>query len=86
VGVRGALVETLHVRTAETSLLHRRSKGAELGVGSVPFPHWQTTLSLWQLALDSALVFLGDAGTTEASRPSRRTGVEWANYFRPVRR
>jgi hypothetical protein len=27
-------------------------------------------------------VFLGDAGRTEAGRPSRRYGVEWANYAR----
>ena len=25
---------------------------------------------------------MGDAGTTEASRPSRRYGVEWSNYYR----
>jgi outer membrane receptor protein involved in Fe transport len=28
------------------------------------------------------LVFSGDAGTTEPSRPSRRYGVEWSNYYR----
>ena len=27
-------------------------------------------------------IFIGDAGSTEASRPSRRYGVEWSNYFR----
>jgi outer membrane receptor protein involved in Fe transport len=27
------------------------------------------------------LLFVGDAGTTEASRPSRRHGVEWSNYW-----
>lgn len=30
------------------------------------------------------LLFLGDAGTTEASRPSRRTGFEFANYYQPT--
>lgn len=39
---------------------------------------------MWTLGIASELLFLGDAGTTEASRPSRRTGIEWANYFRPV--
>ena len=38
---------------------------------------------MWMLGLDSELVFVGDAGTTEAGRPSRRYGVEWANYYRP---
>lgn len=43
----------------------------------------QSTVSLWTLKLDSELLFVGDAGTTEASRPSRRTGVEWTNYYTP---
>ena len=43
----------------------------------------QTTVAVWGLTLDSELVFVGDAGTTEAGRPSRRFGVEWANYYSP---
>lgn len=62
-----------------------RSKGAEVGVRSVIVPHWQTTLSVWRLDLASELVFSGDAGTTNASRPSRRTGAEFANYLHPFR-
>ncbi len=38
-------------------------------------------MSFWYLELDSELLFVGDAGTTEASRPSERYGVEWANYY-----
>jgi hypothetical protein len=62
-----------------------RARGAEVGVRTVRFRHLQSTVSLWTLSLDSELVFAGDAGTTEASRPSRRTGVEWTNYYRPLR-
>ena len=40
----------------------------------------QSTVALWYLGLDSELLFVGDAGTTEAGRPSRRVGLEWANY------
>jgi hypothetical protein len=58
-----------------------RAKGAEVGVRSVAVPHLQTTVAVWMLDLASELVFAGDAGTTEAGRPSRRAGVEWANYF-----
>jgi len=43
----------------------------------------QSTLAFWWLDIDSELLFVGDAGTTEASRPSRRYGVEWANYYSP---
>jgi len=60
-----------------------RAKGGELGVRSVLLPRLQTTLSLWRLDIASELVFTGDAGTTEASRPSRRTGVEWASFWTP---
>ena len=34
------------------------------------------------MPFDSELLFVGDAGTTEASRPSRRYGVEWANFYK----
>lgn len=60
-----------------------RAKGAEVGVRAVALPHLQTSLTLWTLSLASELVFSGDAGTTEASRPSHRYGVEFANYYTP---
>jgi len=43
-----------------------------------------TSLSLWELRQDSELLFVGDAGTTEASRPSKRTGVEWLVQWLPA--
>jgi hypothetical protein len=60
-----------------------RARGGEVGVRSVRIPHLQSSLSVWTLGLDSELVFVGDAGTTEAGRPSRRYGLEWANYYSP---
>ena len=61
-----------------------RSKGAEIGLRSSYFSKWQTTLSLWRLDFDSELLFVGDAGLTEPSRPSRRTGIEWTNHYRAL--
>lgn len=61
-----------------------RTKGAELGVRTEIIPNLQSSLSVWMLKQDSELLFVGDAGTTEASRPSKRTGVEWINYYRPT--
>ena len=61
------------------------AKGAEAGVRTVAVPHLQTTFTLWTLSLASELVFAGDAGTTEASRPSHRYGIEFANYYSPRR-
>jgi outer membrane receptor protein involved in Fe transport len=60
-----------------------RAKGAEVGIRSVRIPRLQTSFSLWTLSLDSELIFIGDAGTTEAGRPSHRYGLEWANYYSP---
>jgi hypothetical protein len=62
-----------------------RATGAEVGLRTVKVPHLQSTFALWTLRLDSELVFAGDAGTTLVSRPSRRYGVEWANYYAPLR-
>ena len=58
-----------------------RTKGAEVGVRTTAVPGLQSSLSLWLLDIDSELLFVGDAGTTEATRPSRRWGVEFANYY-----
>ena len=60
-----------------------RSKGGEWGVRTSYIRNWQSTFSLWLLDFDSELVFVGDAGITEASRPSRRTGFEWDNHLKP---
>ncbi len=60
-----------------------RARGMEFGVRAVPFSGLQTALAFWRLDLASELLFVGDAGTTEASRPSRRQGIEWANFWTP---
>jgi outer membrane receptor protein involved in Fe transport len=61
-----------------------RTKGAELGVRTEIIPKLQSSLALWILTQDSELLFTGDAGTTEPSRASRRQGIEWINYYRPL--
>jgi hypothetical protein len=61
-----------------------RSRGAELGLRTTLVPGLQSTLSVWGLELDSELVFVGDAGTTEPNRGSRRHGIEFANHWRPL--
>jgi hypothetical protein len=59
-----------------------RARGAEFGLRTVRVKGLQSTVSLWYLGFESELLFVGDAGITEASRPSRRLGVEWTNYSR----
>ena len=55
--------------------------GIEAGLRTAILPRMQLSLALWQLEIDSELLFVGDGGTTEASRPSRRYGIELANYY-----
>ena len=59
-----------------------RSKGAEIGIRTKAIPDLTSSLALFVLDFDSELLFVGDAGTTEASRPSRRVGVEWTNKYK----
>jgi hypothetical protein len=59
-----------------------RAKGAELGLRTVRIRGIQSTVALWYLGIDSELLFVGDAGTTAAGRPSRRFGLEWSTYAR----
>ena len=61
------------------------AKGFELGVRTEAIAGLQSSLSIFQLALDSELVFVGDAGTTVAGRPSQRIGFEFSNYYKPNR-
>jgi outer membrane receptor protein involved in Fe transport len=61
-----------------------RTYGAEVGVRSAYLKGLNSTIAFWWLDIDSELLFVGDAGTTEASRPSRRYGVEIANYYSPT--
>jgi outer membrane receptor protein involved in Fe transport len=60
------------------------ARGADLGVRTALLPNMQLSLSLWTLDLDSELLFVGDAGTTEASRASERRGVELAAIWNPL--
>ena len=62
-----------------------RSRGMELGVRSEIVPQLQTSLSLYRLDFESELTFVGDAGTTKAGRPSRRHGIEFSNYYKPLK-
>lgn len=59
-----------------------RARGAEVGLRTVRIKGLQSTLTGWYLGIDSELLFVGDAGTTEPGRPSRRLGIEWTNYWR----
>ncbi len=60
-----------------------RSRGEEVGLRSALLPNLVVTAALFRLDFDSELVFVGDAGTTEASRASRRVGGEVTMRYAP---
>ncbi|MET0357704.1 MAG: TonB-dependent receptor, partial [Cellvibrio sp.] len=57
------------------------STGAEIGVKLFDAKSFNISTSLWYLRSESELVFVGDAGNTEASRASERYGNEIAAYY-----
>lgn len=76
---RGAVttIDPVSVTPVDPAPLLVRSEGAEIGIRTQPTRAITSTLAAFVLDFDSEIVFVGDAGTTEASRPSRRLGVEF---------
>lgn len=58
-----------------------RGEGGEIGIRFQRPESYNISLALWLLELDSELLFVGDAGNTEASRASRRSGIELSAYY-----
>ena len=54
------------------------SRGAEIGSRLFFSDRLHATLAFWTLNLQSELLFTGDGGTTEPSRPTKRDGAEFA--------
>jgi hypothetical protein len=61
-----------------------KTKGAEVGLRTKLIPGLTSSLAFFMLDSASEILFVGDAGDTEASRPSRRVGIEWTNDYRPL--
>jgi hypothetical protein len=62
-----------------------RSTGGEVGLRSGIIPDLRSELSFWLLDLQSELVWDGDAGTNTPSGPTRRYGIELANWYTPTK-
>ena len=84
---RGAVItiDPLNGAPAERAPLLSPSDGAELGL------RWKReglilTAAAWTLHVDSELVYVGDAGFTEASGATRRKGLELLADWRPTAR
>lgn len=58
-----------------------RTNGAELGLRFFDYTALNVSAAVWYLDMDSELLYVGDAGTNEPSRASRRYGLEVAAYY-----
>jgi len=84
---RGAVITVDPVTgdPAERAPLLSPSDGAELGL-RWKRNDWALTAAAWALHVDSELVYVGDAGFTEASGATRRAGLELLVDWRPSSR
>jgi len=84
--VRGAtsVLNPADGSAADRLPLLARTQSSELGLRVRPAAGWNSSVTLWQAKLASELVFVGDAGVTEARGASRRMGIEWSNDFAPM--
>ena len=73
------------VQAVDRSDLLVRTRGAELGMRTLMIAGLQSSLSVWTIDSDSELVYAPEAGFTQPERPGRRYGIEWLNFYRPLR-
>ena len=64
------------VRGGEDSTPLARANGAEVGIKARPGRHLTLSAAAWRLDIDREFVFVGDAGVTELSGATRRTGLD----------
>ncbi|NJM36720.1 MAG: TonB-dependent receptor plug domain-containing protein [Akkermansiaceae bacterium] len=57
--------------------------GYELGVRTEALKDVVSTVAFFYLHSDSELLYVGDAGSSEAGPATERYGVEWSTYWRP---
>jgi outer membrane cobalamin receptor len=58
-----------------------QGEGGEVGFRYDTLTGFNVAVAYFELATDSELVFVGDAGTTEPSDPTRRSGVEINSFW-----
>jgi len=62
-----------------------KALGYDVGVRTALIPNTQLSVALFKLELDSELLYIGDAGATEASGASKRRGIELGVVYNPIR-
>ncbi len=60
-----------------------KARSVEVGVRTSLVPNTQIAVSMFSMQLDSELVYVGDAGATEALGESKRRGIELGAIYAP---
>lgn len=60
-----------------------KARSVELGMRSAAIANTQLAVSLFSMKLDSELIYVGDAGATEALGESKRRGIEIGALYAP---
>jgi len=81
--VRAAVnrIDPVSGKDTEAQAILVEGRGGEIGFRYDNNKDFNVTLTAFELATDSELVFVGDAGTTEPSNPTRRSGVELNAFY-----
>jgi len=61
-----------------------KARSYEFGMRSAAIANTQVAISLFSMKLDSELLYIGDAGTTEALGESKRRGIEIGALYAPT--
>ena len=61
-----------------------RARSVEVGMRTSLVPNTQIAVSMFSMQLDSELIYVGDAGATEALGESKRRGIELGAIYAPT--
>jgi outer membrane receptor protein involved in Fe transport len=81
--VRAAVnrIDPVSGEATEQQPILAEGEGAEIGLRYDNRIGFSIAIAWYELATDSELVFVGDAGTTEPSDPTRRSGIEINSFW-----
>ena len=68
----------------DPATLFAESRGGEVGLRWEPNSTFNLSAAIFALEFDSELIYVGDAGISEPSDPTRRYGFEVAAFWNPV--
>jgi outer membrane receptor protein involved in Fe transport len=77
-------VDPVTGQAADSVDLLVKGDGGEFGFRYEPSPEFNFSAAYFALWLDSELIFVGDAGTSEPSDATHRQGIEASAFWRPV--